>query len=211
MLLWLDAHLSVFSLLQIQKTPGRLPIQGMFSSFCAWSITVIPRTPYGTVLTFWKLWLWLLSILDHPRYVHLRPSDLRWVASRKKRFKGYELKCIAVCFHREGLKAFWLPMVQLLLKGKAMLIPPPSRLYHTLPRNKCGILCESSWWTVFSASQQTNNGIRLSCFLRSLVIIRFCCSALHWGWMGRRYPASGPVKKVLTVMKRCIQSAFSTV
>lgn len=45
----------------------------------------------------------------------------------------------------------------------------------------------------------------------SLVVIRLCCSTLHWGWKDRRYPASSLVKKVLTVTKRCIQSAFSTV
>lgn len=42
----------------------------------------------------------------------------------------------------------------------------------------------------------------------SLVVINLCCSTSHWGRKDRRYPASGLVKKLLTVMKRCIQSFF---
>lgn len=88
----------------------------------------------------------------------------------KNRFEGYyELKRIAVCFHRELLKVFCLLMVQPLLKGKAVLIPLLSHSYHTLPRSMCGILCKFSSWTVFSTSQQPNKGIHLSCFLRSLL------------------------------------------
>lgn len=43
----------------------------------------------------------------------------------------------------------------------------------------------------------------------SLVVIRLCCSTSRWGWKDRRCPASGQVRKVLTAMKRCIQSGFS--
>lgn len=45
----------------------------------------------------------------------------------------------------------------------------------------------------------------------SSVVIRLFCSTLCWEWKDRRYPASGVVKKVLTVTKKCIQSAFSAV
>lgn len=164
----------VFSPLQVQKSPGRLSIQGMLYNFCAWSITVILKTQCGTVLTSWKLWLWLPSILDHPRYVNMRQHKpfrtvLLWKISFKEGYKLKSLSCSSV-FYREVklLKVFWLLMVQQSLKGKAVLILL-SHASHILPRNKCGISCTSSWWTVFSTPQQTNKNIHLSCFLRFLL------------------------------------------
>lgn len=76
---------------------------------------------------------------------------------------------IAACFlYRAPAKALQLLMVQLLLKKMAVVIPQQPHCLRTLPRSKCGTSCASFSWRVYSASQQTNRGTHLNCFLRSL-------------------------------------------
>lgn len=95
----------------MQKPPGRLTIQGMLSSFCAWSIIVTLKIQCGTVLTSWKLWRWLPSILEHPRYVCVnQPKPFRCVARRKNQLKGgYKLKSLACLSVSTG--RFWRSFV----------------------------------------------------------------------------------------------------
>lgn len=192
-------HVFLFSLLQMQKPPGQLPIQAMLSSFCVWSITVIHRTLCGTVLTSWKLWLCLLFIQDHPRYVYrsqhkpFRPEMGHW--EKKNQFTVDWVKMFCCLLSQGGTEGLLTPDAPAIAEGKGCADPSSVPLLPHPAKKQVWDFVRVLLMDSLLNIPANKQGHPLELLLEVSPVSRLCCSTLPWGWKDRTYPASDLVKK----------------